>query len=124
MLRIEIEKTIWASHRVSCVFCDAEFKHSFYLAVLYDSEWETQGHSGRVGAVCPKCQDAGATKTSAIVRERAAWLCELANEIETQATITWPSYEELRRLREQVNNEVRREMENRIKPLADNGEPW
>jgi hypothetical protein len=100
---------VWPSHRVNCIFCNAEFKHSYNVAVLHDSEWEAQGHSGRVGLVCPECQDAGA-KTSAIVRQRAEWLRELANEIDTQATIAWPSHEEFRRLNKRIDNEVRREI--------------
>jgi hypothetical protein len=56
------------------------------------------------------------------VRERAAWLCSLANEIDAQGTFTWPAYEEVRRLKEQEENELRREMENRIKPSVDDTE--
>jgi hypothetical protein len=49
MLKIEIEKTMWSSHRVDCIFCGAEFKHSFYVAVLHDSEWGSAGpfHASR-----------------------------------------------------------------------------
>lgn len=101
-LRVEIEETIWCSHRTTCVICGCEYKHSHHRATLYDSEWEQCGHDGRVGTICQGCQGAGSAKASEIVREKALWLTSLADEL---SSARWVSLEELQDMDEKRDKE-------------------